>query len=119
MLHSTAFTGAHSVSQNAMDFSVFLKDQDPQIDPANHRGTRTVVKMVLAVGLGVPVGQNAIRLTTGGSWKEVKTAARLGMRAVTPLFKAEYRHHIEPRLIRCTITNSPWERYLHGFDGRA
>lgn len=29
---------------------------------------------------------------------------------------AEYQHHIEPRLEHLTIVDSPWLRYLHGWD---
>jgi hypothetical protein len=59
-----------------MDFQVFLKSQDHRTDTPLHRGTRTVVKIVLAAGLARLIGQNAIKLTTSADWKQVKVAAR-------------------------------------------
>jgi len=61
-----------------MEFSVFTRTQNPAADPAPHRGTRTIVSLVLQAGLAIRVGQNAIRLTTDSPWREVKLAARTG-----------------------------------------
>jgi hypothetical protein len=59
-----------------MDFSVFRKGQNYTQERAPHRGTRTVVRLVVAAGLAVRVGQNAIQLTTEAPWKEVEFCAR-------------------------------------------
>jgi len=65
-----------------MDFSVYLKDQDHQIEAAPHRATRTVVGIVLTARLARKVGQNAIQLTTEAPWGEVKRCARLNIKPI-------------------------------------
>ncbi len=66
-----------------MDFCVFLHEQDHNLESAKHRGTRTVVALVIAAGLARRVGQNAVKLNVSDSWKEVKRSAREGRRLRT------------------------------------
>jgi len=55
-----------------MRISVYLKQQDHLVDSAQHKVTRTFAALLLARSIARPVGQNAVQLTTDGSWKEVK-----------------------------------------------
>ena len=64
--------------QRPMEISVYLQDQDHAVDLPAHRATRTVMRLVLAAELAKQIGQNAIRLTTGLDWREVKLLARSG-----------------------------------------
>jgi hypothetical protein len=98
-----------------MDFQVFLQNQNHQTDEPLHRGTRTVVRLLLEAGLARKVGQNAVKLLTPAEWKDVKIAARTHTRPVLKAKRScEYEHHIEPKLIALTIDNSPWRRYIDG-----
>lgn len=98
-----------------MDISVFLLSQDHTVDEAPHRGTRTVIKLALAVGLVRPIGQNAVQLTTDAPWKEVKAAARAQRRYVARTSRRAYEHHIEPRIVSLMDISNPFERYLQGY----
>lgn len=100
-----------------MEFSVFLSNQDHITDNPLHRGTRTVVALVLAAGYAARIGQNAIKLTTpeDWTWKDVKLRARNPRQIISQPHRC-YEHHIEPKILRLTIANSEWEMYMAGLD---
>lgn len=60
-----------------MQFSVYLKEQNPAVDLPQHETSRTWANRILAASLALPVGQNAIHLNVDGSWQDVKNRFRL------------------------------------------
>ena len=62
--------------------------------------------------LAVPVGKHLIQMVQVRDMSKA-LPAQVQMRAWKP---AEYEHHIEPRLNRLTIADSPWLAYLEGLN---
>ena len=99
-----------------MEFSVFELGQNPLNDQALHSGTRTVVKLVMKIGLCREIGKNMVMLTTRQPWKEVKRQARAGKRDLVmyvPGFK--YEHRIEPKLQTFGAGDTDWMLYVNGY----
>lgn len=59
-----------------MRISVYLKGQDPLHDETPHTASRDMAAGMVACCLVRPVGQNAVQIVNGMSWKELKSYFR-------------------------------------------
>lgn len=100
-----------------MRSSVYLKTSDIASARPDHECSQDLAKQVIAARFARPIGRNTIQLVVEESWQWVKAQVRSISAGMSyQRAKMRYEHHLEPKLETMTLTNSPWLRYLHGWN---
>lgn len=101
-----------------MRSSVYLLTSNVASARPDHECSQDLAQKIIAARFARPIGRNTIQLIVEESWQTIKAIARSIVNGVVPRTgrAREYQHHIEPQLEQLSIANSPWLRYLHGWE---